>query len=86
MVWSIARFEASFGTAYLIFVQIILSSVTVAEWQPFGKKLFPCLFYVLYVPCLFVVLVIYRFGFENRVLVLIVLGPGRCTPSTFLNY
>ena len=41
MICSVARFEVSFGTAYLMYVQIILGSVKVAEWAPIGKRLLP---------------------------------------------
>ena len=43
VVCSVARFDVSFGTVCLMYVQIIMSSVKVAEWLPFGKELFPCL-------------------------------------------
>ena len=38
--------------------------------------------YVLFVLCIFVVLVISRFGFEGATLVLIVSVPGHCLPFT----
>ena len=39
--------------------------------------------FVLFVICLFVILVIYHFGFENRILVLFVSVPGHCLSFTF---
>ena len=52
-------------------VQIKLSSVSVAKWPPFGKEQLTRLI----VCSLFSILVISRFGFEDRVLVLMVSVP-----------
>ena len=61
---------------------IILISVRVVERPPFGKELFTLLPHFVFVICLFVVLVISRFGFDDRLLVLIVPVPGHCLPFT----
>ena len=41
MVCTIARFDVSFGTIYLMNVQSRLGSIKVSEWPPFWKKLLP---------------------------------------------
>ena len=51
-----------------MFVHIIFSSVSVAEWPPFGKELPTRLTICYLVFCLFVILVICRFGFEGGIL------------------
>ena len=38
---------------------------------------------MFYLLCLFVALVVSRFGFEDRTLVLIATDPGHCLPFTF---
>ena len=61
--------------ALCIYVKIMLSSVKVAEWSPFGK--------VLNV-FLFVIFVFSQFGFED--IVLIVAVPGHCLLYAGYNY
>ena len=63
-----------------------LHLVRVAEWSPFGKEL--RLLYVLLVLllCLFVISVIFHFGFDDRILVLIVPVPGYCLLFTYTMY
>ena len=43
MVCSVVRFDASFGTVFLMYkyVPIIQGSIRKAEWPPFGKQLLP---------------------------------------------
>ena len=82
MVCSVARFDVSFGTVFLMYVQIKLCPVKVAEWPPFGKYLLPQ--HTIRSLCiLFVVLVISHFSFEDRSLVLAVPVPGHCLLFTF---
>ena len=71
-------------TFHLMFVQIILNSVCVAEWPPFGKELPTrlticslCISTILY-------LVISRFGFEGGIWALIAPVPCHCILVTFL--
>ena len=61
-----------------MFVHIIFSSVSIAEWPPFGKELPTRLTICYLVFCLFVILVICRFGFEGGIWVLIAPVPGHC--------
>ena len=61
----------------LMCVQIVLGSVQVAEWPPFGKELLTRLTVFLFVLCMCVTLVIFQFGFDDRILVLIVQIQGR---------
>ena len=57
MVCYVVHFDVSFGTVYLMYVQIILSSIKVLEWPPFGKKLLPwltvhvCSLYIMSICC-----------------------------------
>ena len=37
MVCPVARLDVTFGTIILMYVQIILGSVKIDEWPPFGK-------------------------------------------------
>ena len=66
-----------------MYVQLILGSVKVAEWPPFGGK--SCSLRqprVLFLSCILVVIVIFHFVFEDRILVLIVLVPGHFVRSS----
>ena len=55
-------------------VHIILGFV---EWPPFVDKAAPFVNpYVLFVSCIFVILVIYHYWFEDRILALIVSVPS----------
>ena len=64
-------------------MQIIFSSVSVAEWPPFGKmlpaQLTLCSFCILST-C---TLINSRFGFDGRILVLIAPVPGHCLLVAF---
>ena len=61
-----------------MYVYIIFSLVTVAEWQPFGIKLLTR----LTIFSLFVILVIYHFEFEGWIWVLIASVPDLFRPQT----
>ena len=61
-----------------MYLQTILGSVKVAEWPPFGKELLPRSTYVLFASCLFAILVVCHFGFEDKNLVLVGLVTGHC--------
>ena len=66
-------------TFHLIYVQIIFSSLKAAEseWPPFEKGLLTWL--TICSLCIkSVILVISRFGFEDRIWVLIAPVPGHC--------
>ena len=58
------------------------SSVSVAEWPPFGKQLFNRLT-ICSLCILTVILFISRSGFEGLILVLIASGPDLCILFTF---
>ena len=60
---NVARFDVSFGTAFLVYVEIILGSGTVAEWPPFGKKMLPQ--FTICCLCLFDVVFISHFWFRG---------------------
>ena len=64
-------------------VHIILSSVWVAEWPPFGKELLTRLTICSLCILLFVILVISRFGFEGWIWGLNPSVPGLCIPFYF---
>ena len=67
-----------------MFVHIVISSVYVAEWPPFGKELLTrltiCLLYILTI-CNFSYS---RFGFEGGLCVLIASVPGHFILVTLL--
>ena len=65
-------------------VHIILSSIWVAEWQPFGKELLTRLTICSLCFLLFVILVISRFGFEGRIWILIASVPSLYILFTFM--
>ena len=65
-------------TFHLMYVQIVFSSVLIAEWALFGKEL-PAFF----VYCLFVFLDNSRFGFEGMIWVLIANVSGHCLLVAF---
>ena len=64
--------------SHLMFVHYTFSSIWVAEWPPFEKKLPLGWPYVLIVFCLFVVLFISHFGFKTGILLLIAPVPVHC--------
>ena len=61
---------------YVLFVHIILSSVWVAPWPPFGKELLTRLTICFLCISSFETLVISHFGFEIGIWVLIAPIPG----------
>ena len=63
-------------------MQIFLCPVKVAEWPPFWKYLLPQ-FTIRSLCIMFVVLVIFHFGFDDRILVLVVPVPGHCLSFYF---
>ena len=67
-------------TFHLMVVHNTFSSVWVAEWLPFGKELPTRLAMCSHCICLFVILVISRFGFEGEVLVFD--HPSSCSSLT----
>ena len=70
-------------TFHLMCVHIIFSLVQVAEWTPFGKELLTLLTICSHCILTFVILVIFPFGFEGRIWVLIASVPGHCLLVTF---
>ena len=70
-------------TFHLMCVHIIFGSVWVADWPPLGNSCSLGWPYVLFVFCLFVILVISRFGFKGWIGVLIASVPGLCILFTF---
>ena len=70
--------------ASTMYVQVILSSVDVSKWPPFRKELLIRL--TVYSLCnMYSLCVIYHFGFEDRIFVLIVLAPCHCLLNTLRN-
>ena len=67
------------GRIHLMCVHIIFSSVSVAEWPPFGKTLLTR----LTICFLFAILVISRFHFDGWILVMIASVPDFCISFTF---
>ena len=65
------------------FFTVLVSSVKVAEWPPFGRELLVWFSYVLFVFLLSVILDISHFCFEGGTLVLVVSIPGHCLSFTF---
>ena len=70
-------------TFHLTCVHIIFSSVSVAEWPPFGKIAAHSVDQMFSVVLLFVILVISRFGFEGWSWVLIASVPDLCIRFAF---
>ena len=78
MVYSVARFGVNFGTVFLKCVRIVMGWVGVAWLPPFAKTLLP--WFAMCSLCIlsFCGCVISNFGFEVRILVLVVSIPGHC--------
>ena len=68
--------DVNFVIVYIMYVQFIFGSVKIAQWPPFWENDTLCLTTVLFVSCLFfVVLVISYCVFEDGILVLFVPVP-----------